>query len=79
VKQLLCGLIKRVELTSVREVAGLTGAHIGCDTSTCGACTVTLDGKAVKSCTLFAMQADGREVLTIEGLAKDVGPATAGR
>ena len=53
----------------LREVAGLTGPHIGCETSTCGACTVMLDGKAIKSCTLFAVQADGREVLTIEGLA----------
>src|SRR5436305_5170398 len=53
----------------LREVAGLTGPHIGCETSICGACTVMLDGKAVKSCTMFAVQADGREVLTVEGLA----------
>ena len=53
----------------LREVAGLTGPHIGCETSICGACTVMLDGKAVKSCTMFAVQADGREILTIEGLA----------
>jgi len=53
----------------LREVAGLTGPHIGCETSICGACTVMLDGKAVKSCTMFAVQADGREVVTIEGLA----------
>jgi len=53
----------------LREVVGLTGPHIGCETSTCGACTVMLDGKAIKSCTMFAMQADGRQVLTIEGLA----------
>jgi carbon-monoxide dehydrogenase small subunit len=53
----------------LREVASLTGPHIGCETSICGACTVMLDGKAVKSCTLFAVQADGRELLTIEGLA----------
>jgi carbon-monoxide dehydrogenase small subunit len=53
----------------LREVAGLTGPHIGCETSICGACTVMLDGKAVKSCTIFAVQADGRQVLTIEGLA----------
>ena len=52
----------------LREVVGLTGPHIGCETSTCGACTVMLDGKAVKSCTMFAVQADGRQVLTIEGL-----------
>jgi aerobic carbon-monoxide dehydrogenase small subunit len=55
----------------LREVAGLTGPHIGCETSICGACTVHVDGKAVKSCTMFALQADGREVLTIEGLAVD--------
>ncbi len=53
----------------LREVAGLTGPHIGCETSICGACTVMLDGRAVKSCTMLAVQADGREVLTIEGLA----------
>ena len=53
----------------LREVASLTGPHIGCETSTCGACTVMLDGKAVKSCTMFTVQADGRQVLTIEGLA----------
>lgn len=55
----------------IREIAGLTGTHVGCDTTNCGACTVILDGRAVKSCTLFAVQADGRKVLTIEGLAKD--------
>ena len=55
----------------LREVVGCTGPHIGCETSLCGACTVALDGKAVKSCTMFAVQADGREVLTIEGLASD--------
>jgi carbon-monoxide dehydrogenase small subunit len=55
----------------LREVAGLTGPHIGCETSICGACTVMLDTKAVKSCTMFAVQADGRQVLTIEGLAQD--------
>ena len=55
----------------LRETLSLTGTHIGCDTSQCGACTVWLDGKAIKSCTLFAVQADGREVTTIEGLAKD--------
>jgi carbon-monoxide dehydrogenase small subunit len=52
----------------LREVAGLTGPHIGCETSICGACTVAVDGKAVKSCTMFAVQADGREVVTIEGI-----------
>jgi aerobic carbon-monoxide dehydrogenase small subunit len=55
----------------LREQLGLTGTHIGCDTSYCGACTVILDGDAVKSCTLFAVQADGGEVLTVEGLEQD--------
>jgi aerobic carbon-monoxide dehydrogenase small subunit len=54
----------------LREVAGLTGTHVGCDTSQCGACTVLLDGKAVKSCSVFAVQADGRQVTTVEGLAQ---------
>jgi carbon-monoxide dehydrogenase small subunit len=53
----------------LRDVVGLTGTHIGCDTTQCGACTVLLDGKAVKSCNLFAVQADGHEVKTIEGMA----------
>ena len=53
----------------VREVVGLTGTNIGCDTSSCGACTVHLDGEAVKSCTVLAVQADGSSVTTIEGLA----------
>jgi aerobic carbon-monoxide dehydrogenase small subunit len=53
----------------LREVARLTGTHIGCETSTCGACTVLLNSEAVKSCTIFAVQADGAEVTTIEGLA----------
>jgi carbon-monoxide dehydrogenase small subunit len=53
----------------LREVAGLTGPHIGCETSICGACTVMIEGRTVKSCTMFAVQADGRQVLTIEGLA----------
>ncbi|MCH7575281.1 MAG: (2Fe-2S)-binding protein [Candidatus Marinimicrobia bacterium] len=52
----------------IREDLGLTGTHIGCDTSHCGACTVILDGKAVKSCTVFAVQAAGKEVQTIEGM-----------
>src|SRR3954470_5881551 len=55
----------------LRDVLGLTGTHIGCDTSNCGACTVLLDGKAVKCCTVLAVQADGAEVTTIEGLAQD--------
>jgi aerobic carbon-monoxide dehydrogenase small subunit len=53
----------------LREVAGLTGTHIGCDTSQCGACTVLLDGRAVKACSVFAVQADGSAVTTVEGLA----------
>ena len=53
----------------LRDELGLTGTHVGCDTSTCGACTVHLDGEAVKSCTVLAVQADGAEVTTIEGLA----------
>ena len=55
----------------LRDVLGLTGTHIGCDTSQCGACTVLVDGAAVKSCTQFAVQADGADVRTIEGLASD--------
>jgi carbon-monoxide dehydrogenase small subunit len=55
----------------LREELSLTGTHIGCDTSYCGACTVLLNGKSVKSCTVFAFQADGGEVLTVEGLARD--------
>ncbi|HKA22003.1 MAG TPA: (2Fe-2S)-binding protein [Blastocatellia bacterium] len=55
----------------IREVLRLTGTHIGCDTSHCGACTVIMDGRAVKSCTVFAIQADGRDVLTVEGLERD--------
>ena len=55
----------------LREVMRLTGTHIGCDTSHCGACTVLLDGKPVKSCTVLAVQADQREVMTVEGLEKD--------
>jgi len=55
----------------IRELAGLTGTHVGCDTSQCGACTIHLNGQAVKSCTLLAVQADGAQVTTIEGMAKD--------
>jgi aerobic carbon-monoxide dehydrogenase small subunit len=55
----------------LRDELKLTGTHVGCDTTSCGACTVLLDGKAVKSCTVLAVQADGREVLTVEGLEKD--------
>ena len=57
----------------LREKLGLTGTHVGCDTSQCGACVVHLDGRAVKSCTLLALQADGGSVTTIEGLAKPDG------
>jgi carbon-monoxide dehydrogenase small subunit len=53
----------------LREKLALTGAHIGCETSHCGACTVDLDGRSVKSCTVFAVQADGAEILTVEGMA----------
>ena len=53
----------------LRETLGLTGAHVGCETSVCGACTVLVDGKAVKACTQLAVQADGAEITTIEGLA----------
>ena len=55
----------------IREAVGLTGTHIGCDTSQCGACTIIMNGLAVKCCTILAVQADGAEILTIEGLAKD--------
>ena len=55
----------------IREALELTGTHIGCDTSHCGACTVLLNGKTVKSCTVFAVQADGGEILTVEGLNMD--------
>ena len=55
----------------IREVLGLTGTHIGCDTTHCGACTVLLDGKPVKSCTVFAVQANGSDVMTVEGLETD--------
>ena len=53
----------------LRDVLGLTGTHVGCETSLCGACTVLVDGQAVKSCTMFAVQSDGASVTTIEGLA----------
>jgi len=53
----------------LRDVLGLTGTHVGCETSICGACTLLLDGQAVKSCTMFAVQADGANITTIEGLA----------
>ena len=52
----------------IRDVLNLTGTHVGCDTTSCGACTVLLDGRPIKSCTMFAVQADGSEILTVEGL-----------
>jgi carbon-monoxide dehydrogenase small subunit len=55
----------------LREQLGLTGTHVGCETSMCGACTILVDGKAVKSCTMFAVQADGAEVTTVEGLKRN--------
>jgi len=55
----------------LREALGLTGTNVGCDTSSCGSCTVLLDGESVKSCTLLAVQADGREITTIEGMASN--------
>ncbi|PKP78288.1 MAG: carbon monoxide dehydrogenase [Alphaproteobacteria bacterium HGW-Alphaproteobacteria-3] len=55
----------------IREQLGLTGTHVGCDTSQCGACVVHVDGRAVKSCTMLAAQADGADIVTIEGLAKN--------
>ena len=58
-------------VTLLREGLGLTGANVGCDTTSCGACTVLLDGESVKSCTVLALQADGGAVTTIEGLASD--------
>lgn len=55
----------------IREELDLTGTHVGCDTTYCGACTVLMNGAAVKSCTMFAVQADGAEIMTVEGLEKD--------
>jgi carbon-monoxide dehydrogenase small subunit len=55
----------------LRDNLGLTGTHVGCDTSQCGACTILVDGKAVKSCTMFALQAEGKNLTTIEGMAND--------
>ena len=60
---------RRLLVQVIREELGLTGTHVGCDTSQCGACTVHVDGKAVKSCTMLAAQADGSSVTTIEGMA----------
>ena len=61
----------------IREQLLLTGAHIGCETTHCGACTVDLDGRSVKSCTMFAVQADGAEITTIEGMANEDGTLSA--
>ncbi len=62
---------RRLLVHVLREDLGLTGTHVGCDTTNCGACTVLIDGNAVKSCTVLAVQADGTDILTIEGLAKE--------
>ncbi|MDE0167988.1 MAG: (2Fe-2S)-binding protein [bacterium] len=64
---------RRLLVDFVRSDLGLTGTHIGCDTTSCGACTVLLDGVPVKSCTMFAVQADGKEVTTVEGLGQNGG------
>jgi carbon-monoxide dehydrogenase small subunit len=64
---------RRLLVQLIREDLGLTGTHVGCDTSQCGACTVLMDGQAVKSCTVLAVQADGSAVTTIEGLAPSSG------
>ena len=61
---------RRLLVQAIREDLDLTGTHVGCDTSQCGACTVHVDGKAVKSCTMLAVQADGTQVTTIEGMAE---------
>ena len=55
----------------LRDVLDLTGTHLGCDTSSCGACTILLNGRSLKSCTMFAVQADGADIITVEGLASD--------
>ena len=62
---------RRLLVSVLREELGLTGTHIGCDTTNCGACAVVVDGKAIKSCTMLAVQADGKDILTVEGLTKD--------
>src|SRR5215475_713020 len=64
---------RRLLVHHLRDDLGLTGTNVGCDTSSCGACTVLLDGESVKSCTVLAAQADGHAVTTIEGLASDTG------
>jgi aerobic carbon-monoxide dehydrogenase small subunit len=62
---------RRLLVHLIREEFGLTGTHVGCDTSNCGACTVLLDGVPIKACTMFGVQADGHSVTTVEGLARD--------
>ncbi len=62
---------RRLLVHLLRDEIGLTGTHVGCDTSNCGACTIHLDGEAVKSCTVLAVQADGADVTTVEGLARN--------
>jgi aerobic carbon-monoxide dehydrogenase small subunit len=62
---------RRLLVHALRDDLGLTGTHVGCDTSNCGACTVHLDGRAVKSCTVLAVQADGASVTTIEGMGSE--------
>ena len=64
---------RRLLVQVIREDLGLTGTHVGCDTSQCGACTVHVDGRAVKSCTMLAVQADGADITTIEGMAQSDG------
>ncbi|TMD56802.1 MAG: (2Fe-2S)-binding protein [Chloroflexi bacterium] len=63
----------------LRETLNLTGTHVGCDTSQCGACTVLVDGRATKACTMLAVQTDGAQVITVEGLAKNAGAGAPGR
>jgi aerobic carbon-monoxide dehydrogenase small subunit len=69
---------RRLLVHHLRDDLGLTGTNIGCDTSSCGACTVLVDGESVKSCTVLAVQVDGREITTIEGLAATTGDGAAG-
>jgi carbon-monoxide dehydrogenase small subunit len=78
IRVMVNGIAREAEVESrllfvhfLRDVLRLTGTHIGCDTTHCGACTVLLDGKPIKSCTLFAVQTDGRNVLTVEGLEQN--------
>ena len=61
---------RRLLVSVLREELGLTGTHVGCNTTNCGACAVLVDGKAIKSCTMLAVQAEGKEILTVEGLTK---------